>query len=86
MRTIKFSDDDELLAMGVEPVKSGDVFVLDHPECTCTVMVCPENEEVGCAECVLYKQATCNVPRTTEGLLLCYRYVFKSIDSVMEEL
>ena len=86
MRTIKFSDDDEALSMDVEQVDPGDIFILDHPECTCTVMVCYEDDEVGCAECVLYKQETCNVPRTTEGLLLCYRYVFKSIDSVMEDL
>ena len=86
MRTIKFSEDDEVLDMGVEPVEGGDVFILEHPECTCPVMVCPEDDEVGCAECVLYKKATCNVPRTTEGLLLCYLYVFKSIDDVMEDL
>lgn len=64
MRTIKFNTQDA--AEDVEPVKNGDVFILDHPDGIFTVMVCPEDEEFGCADCVLVNTVSCHIPLTTE--------------------
>ena len=85
MRTIKFNIQDT--AEDVEPVKDGDVFILEHPDGIFTVMVCPEDAEFGCTDCVLCHSVSCHAPRTKEGFLLCGPgYIFKSMDTVMEDL
>lgn len=85
MRRIKFDGQDT--AEDVEPVKNGDVFILDHPDGVFTVIVCPEDDEFGCTDCVLCYSDACRAPRATDGFLLCGPgYVFKSIDDLMEDL
>lgn len=82
MREIEFNGQ-----KNVEPVEIGDVFILKHPDGIFTVMVCPEDAAGCCDGCVLKYSASCNQPWATGGILLCGpEYVFKSIDTIMENL
>ena len=72
-----------------DPVKIGDIFKLRYGNNWYTVIVAPESDYATCEGCVLDNTEECRVPMADGSVdTICGKAecVFRSVDSIMEDL
>ena len=85
MRIIAFKNGEHR----ADPVKIGDIFRLRYGNKWYTVIAVPESDYATCEGCVLYDTEECKVPlanSSDEYICSEAECVFKSIDTIMEDL